>query len=252
MTNGIVPVENRKNVQTIQPCLFTFIREILPFMIIVVGVENINILVHAVVETSMDLPVRERVGRGLGTVGVSITLTLFAELCLLIIGAMTTIPAVQEFCTFAIAAVIMDYLLQMTFFITVISIDIRRLELSDLGRPAAPYSRYPFGSRHSTTKPSLFPGENEMAARLSGINGMPMHEGNDSKHRRKDSTGSFHSDEDSRSHDKPGNKNRKGRIFTSIIVSFTKPNCRPVAFFCCVHFACVANVRNLELHRWWE
>ncbi|KAG0017552.1 hypothetical protein BGZ80_008174 [Entomortierella chlamydospora] len=67
--------------------------EILPFMIIVVGVENINILVHAVVETSMDLPVKERVGRGLGAVGVSITLTLVAELCLLVIGAMTTIPA---------------------------------------------------------------------------------------------------------------------------------------------------------------
>lgn len=195
--------------------------EILPFMIIVVGVENINILVHAVVETSMDLPVRERVGRGLGTVGVSITMTLVAELCLLIIGAMTTIPAVQEFCTFAIAAVIMDYLLQMTFFITVISIDIRRLELSDLGRPAAPYSRYPFGSRHSATKSSLFPGDNEMAVRFSGIhatNGMSILDGNDSKHRRKDSTGSLHSDEDSRSHDKPGNKNRKGRIFTSIIM----------------------------------
>ncbi|KAF9910132.1 hypothetical protein EC991_007264 [Linnemannia zychae] len=196
--------------------------EILPFMIIVVGVENINILVHAVVETSMDLPVRERVGRGLGTVGVSITLTLFAELCLLIIGAMTTIPAVQEFCTFAIAAVIMDYLLQMTFFITVISIDIRRLELSDLGRPAAPYSRYPFGSRHSTTsKLGHLSGESEAATRFSGIhstNGMTMHEGSDSRHRRKFSTESFHSDEDSRSHDKPSNKNRKGRIFTSIIM----------------------------------
>ncbi|KAG0201974.1 hypothetical protein BGX33_009992 [Mortierella sp. NVP41] len=195
--------------------------EILPFMIIVVGVENINILVHAVVETSMDLPVRERVGRGLGTVGVSITLTLVAELCLLIIGAMTTIPAVQEFCTFAIAAVIMDYLLQMTFFITVISIDIRRLELSDLGRPAAPYSRYTFGSRHSATTKSGHLSGDSGSVRFAGLhstNGMSLHDINGSKHRRKDSTGSFHSDEDSRSHDKPGNKNPKGRIFTSIIM----------------------------------
>ncbi|KAF9168058.1 hypothetical protein DFQ26_001761, partial [Actinomortierella ambigua] len=126
--------------------------EILPFMIIVVGVENINILVHAVVETSMDLPVKERVGRGLATVGVSITMTLLAELCLLIVGAMTTIPAVQEFCTFAIAAVIMDYLLQMTFFITVISIDIRRLELTDLSatghRLRGASFKYPYANRH--------------------------------------------------------------------------------------------------------
>ncbi|KAF9921815.1 hypothetical protein FBU30_008114 [Linnemannia zychae] len=196
--------------------------EILPFMIIVVGVENINILVHAVVETSMDLPVKERVGRGLGTVGVSITLTLLAELCLLIIGAMTTIPAVQEFCTFAIAAVIMDYLLQMTFFITVISIDIRRLELSDLGRPTAPYSRYPFGSRHTATiKSNHLSSDNEPTVRFSGHHisgGMVINDGNDSRHRRKDSAGSSHGEEDTRTHGKPGNKNRKGRIFTSIVM----------------------------------
>ncbi|KAF9915883.1 hypothetical protein BX616_005148 [Lobosporangium transversale] len=177
--------------------------EILPFMIIVVGVENINILVHAVVETSMDLPVKERVGRGLGTVGVSITMTLVAELCLLVIGAMTTIPAVQEFCTFAIAAVIMDYLLQMTFFITVISIDIRRLELSDLStRSATAYSRYPFGTtRHQSIKP----------------NGAFTYEDERSRHHRKDSTSSQNSDGgESKSSGKPSKANRKGRIFTSI------------------------------------
>ncbi|KAI1319707.1 hypothetical protein EDD11_003401 [Mortierella claussenii] len=184
--------------------------EILPFMIIVVGVENINILVHAVVETSMDLPVRERVGRGLGTVGVSITMTLVAELSLLIVGAMTTIPAVQEFCTFAIAAVIMDYLLQMTFFITVVSIDIRRLELSDLStRPAAPYSRYPFGSRHPVMK--------------TGGSGLASSEtytyaDERTRHHRNDSTSSYHSDGEAKNNGKATKANPKGRIFTSIIM----------------------------------
>ncbi|KAG0216104.1 hypothetical protein BGX28_006000 [Mortierella sp. GBA30] len=177
--------------------------EILPFMIIVVGVENINILVHAVVETSMDLPVKERVGRGLGTVGVSITMTLVAELCLLIVGAMTTIPAVQEFCTFAIAAVIMDYLLQMTFFITVISIDIRRLELSDLSsRPTMTYARYPFGTRHSPiTKTGQLVGELESTR--SGTryqtNGVVSFADRGMKHRRSDSATSLQSDGDSSS-----------------------------------------------------
>ncbi|KAG0365252.1 hypothetical protein BC939DRAFT_441487 [Gamsiella multidivaricata] len=195
--------------------------EILPFMIIVVGVENINILVHAVVETSMDLPVRERVGRGLGTVGVSITLTLVAELCLLVIGAMTTIPAVQEFCTFAIAAVTMDYLLQMTFFITVISIDIRRLELSDLGaRPAAPYPRHPFGPRHPSAKSGLMASGIEML-RFEGAyaaSGLSSYEDERTRHRRNDSTHSHYSDEETGSREKRTKKNPKGRIFTSIIM----------------------------------
>ncbi|KAG0039061.1 hypothetical protein BGZ82_009867 [Podila clonocystis] len=182
--------------------------EILPFMIIVVGVENINILVHAVVETSMDLPVKERVGRGLGAVGVSITMTLIAELCLLIVGAMTTIPAVQEFCTFAIAAVIMDYLLQMSFFITVISIDIRRLELSDLSsRPVAPLPRYPF-NRH---------GLHSTLAHGSRTGPPAMTTDSKFKHQRSGSNVSNHSEGESKSTGKP-KSSPKGRIFTSIIM----------------------------------
>ncbi|KAG0308235.1 hypothetical protein BGZ98_008576 [Dissophora globulifera] len=195
--------------------------EILPFMIIVVGVENINILVHAVVETSMDLPVRERVGRGLGSVGVSITLTLVAELSLLIVGAMTTIPAVQEFCTFAIAAVIMDYLLQMTFFITVISIDIRRLELSDLStRPTVPYLRYPFGPRHASLKASYVPGEAEGSRFGVGHTGSGLFHGESgrSRHHRSESAASHHSDDDGKSNGKHVKGNPKGRMFTSILM----------------------------------
>ncbi|KAI8353467.1 hypothetical protein B0O80DRAFT_498889 [Mortierella sp. GBAus27b] len=181
--------------------------EILPFMVIVVGVENIKILVHAVVETSIDMSVKERVGRGLGAVGVSITLTLVAELCLLVIGAMVAIPAVQEFCKFAIAAVIMDYLLQMTFFITVISIDIRRLELSDLSiRHGAHSSRYLSSARHTPLKSGhLF---NELE---------PYHyEEERTRHRRNDSSTSQHSEGESKSSGKRAKPNR--RIFTSFLM----------------------------------
>ncbi|KAG0260435.1 hypothetical protein BG011_001906 [Mortierella polycephala] len=196
--------------------------EILPFMIIVVGVENIDILVHAVVETSIDLPVKERVGRGLASVGVSITMTLVAELCLLVIGAMTTIPAVQEFCTFAIAAVIMDYLLQMTFFITVISIDIRRLELSDLStRTAGPYPRYPFVPRHAPTIKSA-PLSSEPEPSRFGIfhssNGTLQHSDPRLRHQRSDSMDSRHSDGDADLDRKQLQTNRQGRIFTSFLI----------------------------------
>ncbi|KAF9187814.1 hypothetical protein BGZ50_001739 [Haplosporangium sp. Z 11] len=197
-------------------------KEILPFMIIVVGVENIDILVHAVVETSIDLPVKERVGRGLASVGVSITMTLVAELCLLVIGAMTTIPAVQEFCTFAIAAVIMDYLLQMTFFITVISIDIRRLELSDLStRTAGPYPRYPFVPRHAPTiKSTPLPSEMEPSrfSIFQSSNGVLQHPDPRLRHQRSNSMDSRHSDGDADSDRKQLQTNRQGRIFTSFLI----------------------------------
>ncbi|KND00509.1 hypothetical protein, variant [Spizellomyces punctatus DAOM BR117] len=106
--------------------------EVLPFLIIMVGVENIFVLTNAVVTTSMDLPVKERVGLGLGKVGVSMSLSLGGEMCLLLISSTMSIPALQDFCLFGAVSIVMDYLMQITFFITILSIDIRRLELSEL------------------------------------------------------------------------------------------------------------------------
>lgn len=39
-------------------------REILPFMVLAIGVENIFVLTNSIVSTSMDLPVKKRVGIG--------------------------------------------------------------------------------------------------------------------------------------------------------------------------------------------
>ncbi|CAG8556671.1 1743_t:CDS:2, partial [Ambispora leptoticha] len=108
--------------------------EILPFMMMIIGVENYFVLTNAVTSTSMELAVKERVAIGLGKVGYAITKYLGWELLILLICSATSIDSVQEFCVFTLVAVIVDYILQMTFFITTLSIDIRRLELSDLYR----------------------------------------------------------------------------------------------------------------------
>lgn len=108
--------------------------EVLPFLIIAVGVENIFVITNGVTTTAIDLPVNERVGRGLGKVGASITVALFGELAIFVLGTATSIPPLQEFSLFASVAVVVDYFLQITFFTTVLSIDFRRLELSDLSK----------------------------------------------------------------------------------------------------------------------
>ena len=108
--------------------------EILPFMVMAVGVENTFALTSAVVATSVDLPVRQRVGLGLGRFGGSMTRTLMAEIIILGAGVGLGVPVLKEFCMVAAVAVVIDYLLHITFFITVLSIDMRRLELADLGK----------------------------------------------------------------------------------------------------------------------
>ncbi|GAC94109.1 hypothetical protein PHSY_001678 [Pseudozyma hubeiensis SY62] len=107
--------------------------ELLPFVIVVVGSENMYSLTKAIVDTPLSLTVSSRIAHGLGKVGVPITFTTLADiLLLLVIAVFIGVRAVREFCTFAIFSLIMDWFLQMTFFVTVLSIDMQRLELADL------------------------------------------------------------------------------------------------------------------------
>ncbi|KAJ1911665.1 hypothetical protein IWQ60_010035 [Tieghemiomyces parasiticus] len=106
--------------------------EILPFFVIIVGVENVHAITQSVVQLPFDLPVRERIGLGLSHVGPTMLFRLLAEVAGLTLGVGLSTEIVREFCIFLILSIIVDFVFQVTFFITVLSIDIRRLELSDL------------------------------------------------------------------------------------------------------------------------
>ncbi|KAI8638930.1 hypothetical protein BD408DRAFT_446431 [Parasitella parasitica] len=94
--------------------------------------ENIFLLTNAVLYAGCDMIVTEKISRGLQSVGVPMTATLIAELLILSVGTHMDTDLVTEFCTFAKVALIVDYILEMTFVIAVLSIDIKRVELADL------------------------------------------------------------------------------------------------------------------------
>ncbi|KDN53049.1 hypothetical protein K437DRAFT_271841 [Tilletiaria anomala UBC 951] len=107
--------------------------EIMPFVILVVGSENMFVLTKAMVSTPVSLPVSTRMALGLASVGVSITLTVASDVLLIsVIASVTPVAAVREFCIFAICLLIMDWFLQITFFVTILSVDMQRLELADI------------------------------------------------------------------------------------------------------------------------
>lgn len=108
--------------------------EIFPYLVIVVGVENILVITKSVVSTPVDLEVKIRVAQGLSKEGWYIMKYLCTEVAVLICGYITFVPAIQEFCFFAMVCLLSDFFLQMVLFVTVLSIDIRRMELSDLQR----------------------------------------------------------------------------------------------------------------------
>lgn len=102
--------------------------EIFPYLVIIVGLENILVITRSIVSTPAYLPVALRVAEGLSREGRSITVNLVTELLLLFCGYCTFVPAVQEFCMVGGVGVLTDFFLQIVFFATVLSIDLSRLE----------------------------------------------------------------------------------------------------------------------------
>jgi len=108
--------------------------EIFTYLVIFIGFENIVVLTKSVVSTPTDLDVRHRIALGLQKESWKITKNLTYELIIIFFGILTMVPVIQEFCAFAYVGLLIDFFMQMIFFVTVLSIDIRRMELSDLNR----------------------------------------------------------------------------------------------------------------------
>lgn len=107
--------------------------EILPFVIVVIGSENMFSLTNAIVSTSTSLSVGARLAAGFEKAGVPIAVTVLSDVLLMsTISFVVNVRAVREFCIFAIFALIVDFFMQFYLYATVLSIDMQRLELADL------------------------------------------------------------------------------------------------------------------------
>lgn len=105
--------------------------EILPFVIVVIGSENMFALTNAIISTPATLTVSSRIAIGLERVGVPIIVTVLSDVVLMgLIATFVDVRAVRDFCVFAIFTLVVDFFMQMTFYLTVLSIDLQRLEVS--------------------------------------------------------------------------------------------------------------------------
>uniref|UniRef100_A0A8C5S5C5 Sterol regulatory element-binding protein cleavage-activating protein n=1 Tax=Laticauda laticaudata TaxID=8630 RepID=A0A8C5S5C5_LATLA len=137
--------------------------EIFPYLVVVIGIENVLVLTKSVVSTPVDLEVKLRIAQGLSNESWSIMKNMGTELGIILIGYFTFVPAIQEFCLFAVVGLVSDFFLQMFFFTTVLSIDIRRMELADLNKrppteaclpPPKPGARGPRYERQPAMRPA--------------------------------------------------------------------------------------------------
>nr|CCA27179.1 resistanceNodulationCell Division (RND) superfamily putative [Albugo laibachii Nc14] len=129
--------------------------EVVPFLSLAIGVDNIFLLVHAIDEQQhvlrqgeprlfFDMVHEEDVTRrnqkivgmatrlvseGLQTIGPSIAVASMAEATAFALGCISSMPAVRYFAAFSSLAVLVNFFFQMTFLVAVITLDKRR-ELS--------------------------------------------------------------------------------------------------------------------------
>ncbi|XP_034025439.1 NPC1-like intracellular cholesterol transporter 1 [Thalassophryne amazonica] len=104
------------------------ILQVVPFLVLAVGADNIFIFV---LEYQRDIPRsgekrEEQIGRVLGNVAPSMLLCSLSESVCFFLGALSTMPAVKTFALYAALAVLMDFILQMTAFVALLSLDARR------------------------------------------------------------------------------------------------------------------------------
>ncbi|XP_076621985.1 NPC intracellular cholesterol transporter 1 homolog 1b [Colletes latitarsis] len=104
--------------------------EVIPFLVLAVGVDNIFILVqtHQRNKKYSEESIPEHIGRIMAKVGPSILLTSTSECLCFLIGALSTMPAVRTFALYACLSILVNFFLQITAFVSLLSLDARRSE----------------------------------------------------------------------------------------------------------------------------
>jgi Niemann-Pick C1 protein len=107
------------------------IAEVIPFLVLAVGVDNIFLIVHEFDRVNVSHPdeeVDERVAKALGRMGPSILLSASTETVAFAMGAFVGMPAVKNFAAYAAGAVFVNAILQVTMFVSILALNQRRVE----------------------------------------------------------------------------------------------------------------------------
>ncbi|XP_039275354.1 NPC intracellular cholesterol transporter 1 isoform X4 [Nilaparvata lugens] len=104
------------------------IMEVIPFLVLAVGVDNVFILVQSHQrEPRMENESHERhIARVLGQIGPSMLLTSASECCCFFIGSLSDMPAVRAFALYAGVALLLDFIFQITCFVSILTLDTLR------------------------------------------------------------------------------------------------------------------------------
>ncbi|CAN0213748.1 unnamed protein product, partial [Ectocarpus sp. 6 AP-2014] len=91
---------------------FTTLSQVLPFILVGIGVDDMIVIVSSFDHTDPALPVERRIADALKRCGVSITYTSMTNAAAFMLGSTTSLPAVRYFCLYAGTAILFDFMMQ--------------------------------------------------------------------------------------------------------------------------------------------
>jgi predicted RND superfamily exporter protein len=107
---------------------FTLLHQILPFIILGIGIDDAFVILEAFERTDSSLEPHERIAEAMYRVGVSITMTSLTNMIAFLVGITAKLPAIRYFCLYASMTITVVFVMHLTCFCALLSLDARRQE----------------------------------------------------------------------------------------------------------------------------
>eukprot|EP00403_Amphidinium_massartii_P048273 CAMPEP_0178464984 /NCGR_PEP_ID=MMETSP0689_2-20121128/51122_1 /TAXON_ID=160604 /ORGANISM="Amphidinium massartii, Strain CS-259" /LENGTH=788 /DNA_ID=CAMNT_0020091899 /DNA_START=162 /DNA_END=2525 /DNA_ORIENTATION=- len=117
---------------------FTVLQQILPFILVGIGIDDAFVITNAYDATDASLPIPDRIELAMNRVGVSITLTSLTDIAAFLLGATSAFPAVQYFCIYAAFSCFFVWLLHCTSYCALLAMDAKRASADPPGATQGP------------------------------------------------------------------------------------------------------------------
>ncbi|CAM5136580.1 unnamed protein product, partial [Eretmochelys imbricata] len=100
--------------------------QVLPFLALGIGVDDMFLLAHAFTETSQHVPFKERTGECLRRTGTSVALTSISNMIAFFMAALVPVPALRAFSLQAAVVVVFNFAMVLLIFPAILSLDLHR------------------------------------------------------------------------------------------------------------------------------
>ncbi|GLC70304.1 hypothetical protein PLESTF_000957100 [Pleodorina starrii] len=112
---------------------FNFVCQVLPFLLVGVGVDNTFVIMSNYFDQDPDAPIEYRLGEALGLAGSSITVSCTTNIIAFAVGTYTSLEALFSFSLYAAVGTLLVFLFQVTVFPAFLVLDARREMRTRLG-----------------------------------------------------------------------------------------------------------------------